>query len=267
MRIRHLHAMTKTVLRWLLQTPGALEALANPDCGWFYRKRAESFELIPGSPIGYWVSERLWEAYGDGETFAEVGHPKVGMQTSNNEKYLRLWWEIRYSDYERSSELPLWIKYLKGGDYRKWYGNIEYLLHYKADPSYILQQPNARVLDLDYLKKPKCTWTDLTSGEPSFRFAPSDTFYDISGHCFFPAESDQLFLLAYANSSLVSLLKKVFNSSFHFQCGDLAKIIVPSVGDDVRRHIEAISDRLVSISKTDWDSFETSMQFEKHPLI
>ena len=163
--------------------------------------------------------------------------------------------------------MPLWIKYLKGGDYRKWYGNIEYLLHYKADPSYILQQPNARVLDLDYLKKPKCTWTDLTSGEPSFRFAPSDTFYDISGHCFFPAESDQLFLLAYANSSLVSLLKKVFNSSFHFQCGDLAKIIVPSVGDDVRRHIEAISDRLVSISKTDWDSFETSMQFEKHPLI
>ena len=249
------------------QAPRVLEALANPDCGWFYRKRAESFELIPGSPIGYWVSERLWEAYGDGETFAEVGHPKVGMQTSNNEKYLRLWWEIRYSDYERSSELPLWIKYLKGGDYRKRYGNIEYLLHYKADPSYILQQPNARVLDLDYLKKPKCTWTDLTSGEPSFRFAPSDTFYDISGHCFFPAESDQLFLLAYANSSLVSLLKKVFNSSFHFQCGDLAKIIVPSVGDDVRRHIEAISDRLVSISKTDWDSFETSMQFEKHPLI
>ena len=214
------------------QAPRVLEALANPDCGWFYRKRAESFELIPGSPIGYWVSERLWEAYGDGETFAEVGHPKVGMQTSNNEKYLRLWWEIRYSYYERSSELPLWIKYLKGGDYRKRYGNIEYLLHYKADPSYILQQPNARVLDLDYLKKPKCTWTDLTSGEPSFRFAPSDTFYDISGHCFFPAESDQLFLLAYANSSLVSLLKKVFNSSFHFQCGDLAKIIVPSVGDE-----------------------------------
>ena len=249
------------------QEPRALEALSNPDCGWFYRAEASGFEAIPGSPLGYWVSDGIWEKYKDDPTFSQVGHPKVGMQTSNNEKYLRLWWEVKYSEFALPGDNPIWIKYLKGGDYRKWYGNLEYLLHYKRDPRYILQQPHAKVLSLDFLKTPKCTWTDLTSGEPSFRYAPDDTFYDISGHCFFPSSDDQMFLLAYANTSLVALLKKVFNSSFHFQCGDLAKIIVPLVDSPIKDHVTEIATEQVGLSKTDWDSFETSWDFKRHPLI
>ena len=137
-----------------------------------------------------------------------IAHPKLGMQTSNNDKYLRLWFEVDYTEFEGSSLKLKWIKYLKGGAYRKWYGNLDYLLHYNKNPEYILQQKNARVLDLDFLKKKKCTWTDLTSGMNSFRFAPNDTFYDISGHCFFPDEDDQYWLLAYANSKIFAELKK-----------------------------------------------------------
>ena len=249
------------------QEPRALEALANPDCGWFYRVNAETFEAAPSYPIAYWMNKRIWEAYEKGVTFADVGHPKVGMQTSNNDKYLRLWWEINRSECFSDEMPPNWVKYLKGGDYRKWYGNLDYLLHYKKDPSYILQQPHAKVLDLTYLQTPKCTWTDLTSGEPSFRYAPEDTFYDISGHCFFPDRKDQLFLLAYANSSMVAMLKKAFNSSFHFQCGDLAKIIVPFVSGEERKCIEAISREQIELSKADWDSFESSWDFKRHPLV
>lgn len=249
------------------QAPRALEALANPDCGWFYRADAEAFAVAPSLPIAYWVNKRIWKAYEKELTFADIGHPKVGMQTSNNDKYLRLWWEISHGECSSNEMPPIWIKYLKGGDYRKWYGNLDYLLHYKKDPSYILKQPHAKVLDLAYLQKPKCTWTDLTSGEPSFRYAPEDTFYDISGHCFFPNRKDQLFLLAYANSSIVAMLKKVFNSSFHFQCGDLAKIIVPSFSSKGRKHIETISREQIEASKTDWDSFETSWDFKRHPLV
>ena len=249
------------------QAPRALEALANPECGWFYRVNAETFKAAPSSPIAYWVNKRIWEAYEKDVTFADAGHPKVGMQTSNNDKYLRLWWEINCGECFSDEMPPIWVKYLKGGDFRKWYGNLDYLLHYKKDPSYILQQPHAKVLDLTYLQIPKCTWTDLTSGEPSFRYAPEDTFYDISGHCFFPDRKDQLFLLAYANSSLVAMLKKVFNSSFHFQCGDLAKIIVPSILGEERKHIEAISCEQIELSKADWNSFESSWDFKRNPLI
>jgi hypothetical protein len=162
---------------------------------------------------------------------------------------------------------PIWIKYLKGGDFRKWYGNLEWILHYNKTAKYILEQPNAKVLDLNYMKKIKCTWTDLTSGLPSFRYAPKDTFYDISGHCFFPNEKDQLYLLAYANSSFVSMLKKVFNSSYHFQCGDLAKIVVPIISEDKRYKVEQIASMNTENSKCDWDNFETSWDFRRHPLV
>ena len=244
-----------------------LEALANPECGWFYKRSADTFEAIPGSPLGYWVGNGIWEKYKSNPTFSQVGHPKVGMQTSNNDRYLRLWWEVKYSEFVLPSENPIWIKYLKGGDYRKWYGNLEYLLHFKRDPSYILQQPHAKVLNLDLLNKPKCTWTDLTSGEPSFRYAPNDTFYDISGHCFFPSSDDQLYLLAYANTSLVALLKKVFNSSFHFQCGDLGKIVVPLVDAPTKNRVKRIAAIQIELSRADWDGFETSWDFKRHPLV
>ena len=246
---------------------GLLEALANPECGWFYRRSAYSFESIPGMPIGYWINERVLESYKNNLTFAEIGHPKVGMQTSNNDLYLRLWWEVKHSEFNSTERPPVWIKYLKGGDYRKWYGNLEYLVHYNRNPKYILGQPHAKVLDLSYLEKPKCTWTDLTSGEPSFRYAPDDTFYDISGHCFFPTRSNQLFLLAYANTSIVAMLKRVFNSSFHFQCGDLAKIVVPKLHERERENVASIAKEQVDISRNDWDSRETSWDFKRHPLV
>ena len=267
MFIRQLHALTKTVLGWPLQTPRALEALANPECGWFYRRDAAAFEEMPASPIAYWIGDAVRRAYKIGTTFAEVGHPKVGMQTSNNDRYLRLWWEINDGEFHEAVDPPIWIKYLKGGDYRKWYGNLEYLVHYNRTPSYILEQPNAKVLDLNFLQKPKCTWTDLTSGEPSFRLAPNDTFYDISGHCFFPEQHDQLYLLAYANTSFVALMKKVFNSSFHFQCGDLAKIVVPIINDSLRTIVEGKAAENVELTKIDWDEFEVSWDFARHPLV
>lgn len=243
------------------------EAIRNPNCRWFYRTDQRDFKKIPGSPIAYWISENVRKAYQQGMTFGEIGHPKVGMQTSNNKKYLRMWWEVPNSEFGGSSKSLIWIKYLKGGDFRRWYGNLVFLLHYNKNPKYILQQKNARVLDLSYLERPKCTWTDLTSGTPSFRYAPRDTFYDISGHCFFPSEETQFFLLGYANSSFVEMMKRMFNSSFHFQVGDLAKIIVPHVEGKQREIISAISKQNVGLSKTDWDSCETSWDFTEFPLV
>lgn len=243
------------------------EAVQDPDCGWFYRANQQDFKIIPGSPIAYWISDNVRNAYQQGTTFAEIGHPKVGMQTSNNEKYLRMWWEVPDEEFGGTSASLIWIKYLKGGDYRRWYGNLVFLLHYNQNREYILQQKNARVLDLEFLSKRKCTWTDLTSGTASFRYAPKDTFYDISGHCFFPSEEDQLYLLGYANTTFVGMMKKVFNSSFHFQVGDLAKIVVPNVSSDQKAYVSSISEKCVDLSRKDWDSIETSWDFTELPLV
>ena len=232
-----------------------------------YEADQSNFSKIPGSPVAYWLSDKVFELYEDSQTMEMCAHPKVGMQTSNNDKYLRLWFEIAYNEFNGSSLGLKWIKYLKGGAYRKWYGNLEYLLFYNNDKNYILQQKNARVLDLEFLQKKKCTWTDLTSGNNSFRLAPDDTFYDISGHCFFSSEADQLWLLGYANSVIFSMLKTVFNSTFHCQVGDVAKIVVPILDMSQKVYITKVSQRNVEMSKDDWDSFETSWDFQHHPLL
>ena len=185
----------------------------------------EDFMKIPGMPIAYWLHRQIYEMYGNYKTMTEIAAPKVGMQTSNNDRYLRLWHEVDFSEFNGSSYGLKWIKYLKGGAYRKWYGNLEYLLFYNKTPDFILQQKNARVLDLDFLKKKKCTWTDLTISKNSFRIAPDDTFYDISGHCFFPKEEDQLWLLGYANTSIFAELLKVFNSTFIVKLEMLGKLL------------------------------------------
>lgn len=243
-----------------------VEAIQNPACGWFYRRDADTFKQIPGTPISYWLGDGLLEAYSSGRFIDEVAHPKVGMQTSNNEKFLRLWWETDWSPTQNDSNHK-WIKYLKGGKYRKWNGNLEYLLFYNNDPNYILEQPHARVLPLEMLRKPKITCTMLTSGRPGFRSAPEDSFYDIAAHCCFPKEPQFNYILGLLNSSLSALCLSAQNPTMNMQVSDIAS--VPYVEGDPKSvsKVSGIVAELSDISKIDWDSFETSWDFKRHPLL
>lgn len=239
------------------------KAITDKNCGWFFRVSADGFKKIPGSPIAYWISEKARHAFTIGTPFGNVGFPKVGMQTSNNDKYLRLWPEISFQEFKDEELPPKWIKYLKGGSFRRWYGNLDYLLRYNKDPQFIKQQPNATVLPETKLKEAKCTWTDLTTGLFNARYAPDDTFHDISGHCFYPPREKQMVLLAYSNTRLFDYLLSLINASFHFQVGDIAKIPVFGVDSSVSN----AALMLVSLSKKDWDSYETSWDFTSLPLL
>jgi type II restriction/modification system DNA methylase subunit YeeA len=245
------------------QAPKTLEAIANPDCGWFYRAAAQDFKMIPGSPIAYWVSDKVKNVFSEGTPFGGVGFPKVGMQTSNNDIYLRLWTEVSYLEFIDEAMPPKWIKYLKGGSFRRWYGNLDYLLRYNKDPQFIKQQPNATVLPETKLKEAKCTWTDLTSGSFNARFVPDDTFHDISGHCFYPPREKQMVLLAYCNTKQFNNFLSLVNASFHFQVGDVAKVPVLQVDQKVQN----LATRLISLSKSDWDAYERSWDFTRIPLL
>lgn len=225
-----------------------------------------NFSKIPGSPIAYWVPNNVYKMYDSNKLMSDVVSPKVGMQTSNNDKYLRLWHEINFEEFTQKGNKK-WLKYIKGGPYRRWYGNLNYVLFYNNDPSFILKQEHSRVLDLIYLEKTKVTWSDVTSGESSFRLAPKDSFYDISGHCFFPKENDKYWSLAYANSKPFSFMLKIFNSTIHCQVGDVGKVAIPSMDNHVLNSVNIFSKDNVNISQSDWDSFETSWNFKVHPLV
>ena len=249
-----------------VQAPKALEAIKNPTCGWFYRRDASTFHQIPGSPIAYWVGDGLLRAYATGKCIDEVARPKVGMQTSNNSKYLRLWWETDWIPTDATGSHK-WIKYLKGGSFRKWSGNLEYVLFYNNDPNYILEQPHARVLPLGMLIKPKITCTMLTSGKPGFRTAPSDTFYDIAAHCCFPSDQDYRYVLGLLNSSVASLCLALQNPTMNMQVSDIAAIPFIGAYPLLEEAISGIVAASVELSKLDWDSFETSWDFKRHPLV
>lgn len=232
---------------------------------YFFRASAADFKKIPGSPIAYWISPSTRKAFADGTPFRDIGYPRVGMQTSNNAKYLRFWFEVSSRGFfDSDKKCPRWIKYIKGGGFRRWYGNLEYILHYKFSASYLLEQKNATVLPLEFLDKPKGTWTDLTSGKFNARIAPVDSFHDISGHCFYPSAADLNWLLAYANSKPFESFISMINSSFHFQVGDVGKM--PILAFD-RREASHNVGKLLEISKGNWDSYETSWDFISLPLL
>lgn len=227
-----------------------------------YVANQDNFGKIPGAPIDYWVGYKVFECFSKATPFSDIGHPKVGMQTSNNDKFLRLWTEISYDEFAAGEKK--WIKYIKGGPFRRWYGNLYYVVWYNGTPSFILQQKNARVLPESELSLLKCTWTDLATTRYSCRLAPVDSFHDISGHCFYPQRQDQYYLLAFSNSIVFQMFVDLLNSSLHYQVGDIARIPV-ILGNTNEVSLKA--KECVDWSKNEWDSFETSWDFTTHPLV
>jgi hypothetical protein len=228
-----------------------------------YVVQKKAFTKIPGMPLAYWVNNNVFDCFNKGVPFQKIGNPKVGMQTSNNDKYLRIWTEIRFDEFISSKKK--WIKYIKGGTFRRWYGNLDWLVWYNGSPQHILKQKNARVLPESDLELIKCTWTDLATTRFSCRLAPNDSFHDISGHCFYPSAENQLYLLAFSNTRVFQLLIDLLNSSLHYQVGDVARVPVIVESDYVSR-VNGLAHECIEISRSDWNSFETSWDFYRNQL-
>ena len=216
---------------------------------------ASDFKKIPGSPIAYWLSPSVRDLF---------LRPKIGdnvitegqNKTANNDKYLRLHWEID----SRYLKKDCWIPYAKGGAFRKWYGNIEYLvdwtpstrMHYKKDNS-------CRIVDERFWYKPGVTWTDITSGGTAFRYMHEGCTFDMSGPtAFFENEKDIPFYLALLNTSFVSYIIPILNPTFHAQLRDIKSI--PDIETD-KECICDLSLECIYISKSDWDNQEYSIHF------
>lgn len=249
-----------------VQRQKTLEAIANHNCGFYYEQNTDNFSKIPGSPVAYWVEKQVFTCFEQGIKFGQLANPRVGMQTSNNDKYLRLWHEVSYCEFVDTGSKK-WIKYIKGGPFRRWYGNLDYVVWYNGTPSFILKQKNARVLPESELELLKCTWTDLSTYKYSCRMAPTDAFHDISGHCFYPRSIEEAYtLLAYSNTRVFQYFIDMINSSMHFQVGDVARVpVMPEIIET--RHIRELAEANILLSKSDWDSFETSWDFKRHPLV
>lgn len=248
----------------------ALEAIGDPDCGRFYRRDAETFKQIPGTPIAYWASDGLFDAFEVGPLAKKVP-VKKGLDTGDNDRFLRYWHEVDFSklgigyDSARSflQSGSKWAPHDKGGDFRKWYGNNDWIINWGFD-GMELKASSANLRSPQFYFQRAITWSALSSGRPGFRLSDQGALSNTAGSSMFPEEKDISSVLAYMNSSVVLKALELLAPTLNYSAGPVGS--VPLMPDNIDRCPE-ISDMCVSISKGDWDSSETSWNFKRHPLV
>ena len=239
-----------------------------------YISTQDNFERIPGLPIAYWVNDNIVEIFANNPIIDSIAMPRQGLATGDNNKMLRLWFEV---DVERaffdSDSLETlhqypnkrYIPYNKGGSFRKWYGNIEYLIKFDK-PSYdYLATVGNHLPSREFYFRESITWSKVTSGGLSMRYVPRGSAFDVAG-CSIFANQNLKYLLALCNSNIMQCLIRTLSQTMNYEVGTIKAMPVKIIRDRVPQ-IEQIANQCIDLSKNDWDSFEISWDLKKHPLI
>lgn len=238
----------------------------------YYQAKQKDFEKILGSPIVYWVSDKVREIFEKNQKLGEVGKSIQGMSSADNNRFLRLWNEVNYSkigyNMENSQEAleskKKWFPYNKGGEFRKWYGNQEYLVNWENDGYEIKNFKKAVLRNPNYYFKESISWSLITSTTSSFRYYPNGFIFDAAGSSYFSKEN--IFVtLGYLNSIFGSFVSNILNPTVNLSNGIVEKF--PNLYIQNQKNICYLVQQNISISKEEWDSRETSWDFEKLSLI
>ena len=262
------------------QAPKTLEAIQNPNCGWFYRASANDFNVIAGSPIAYWLSEKERLLIEEEPPLSVVSEAKVGLQTSDNERFLRNWYEVSQDKTcheandlgSAQASKATWFPCNKGGEFRKWYGNQSFYVNWKNDGATIrsLNSPGTKlqsyVRNEAYYFKNSVSWSDITSAANSFRRYPNGFIHDAVGHSEFAGDDTwKDILTAYCNLQFSTRLSKLINPTLHFHIGYYQKL--PYAKKFWQTQVAENSGKLIDLSKCDWNAYETSWDFTTLPIL
>lgn len=253
-----------------------LEAISNPDVSYRYTTYSKDFHSIPGSPIAYWASDRVREIFKNEEPLGKIAEPKQGMATADNNRFLRFWTEVNISkvgfgfksrELAKDSKLK-WFPYNKGGEFRKWYGNNEYVVNWENDGLEIKNFNGAVIRNPNTYFNEGITWSLISSSAFSARRFYNGHLYDVGGSGAFPPSNKIDYIVGVLCSKLSYEFLKFLNPTLNFQVGNVGSLpIIFPKDENIRKQIDNIVAQNIQISKDDWDSFETSWDFEQHPLL
>ena len=247
-----------------------------------YVAQQSAFDQLPASPIAYWVSEALIADFEKGTRLKVYGDTRQGMATSDNNRFLRFWYEIAQDKLGRGchdakealSAAKKWYPYNKGGSYRKWYGNIEYVINYendgqevKAYAASLYKSATRTIKSISEYFKPCLSWSKVSTGNIAFRYYPAGFVFDVAGCCIFYKDKEKMFYdFGFINSKVAMSILSIIAPTMNFEAGHVASLpIITSIRDV--NEVTALCHENVAISKQEWDSFETSWDFERHPFI
>jgi len=232
----------------------------------FRKARTSDFEAIPGKPIAYWLSDAVKKSFRSKLRIVDLTISDGQTKTGDNEKYLRLIWEVNAIAVGESKH---WCLHPKGGPFRKWFGNVEWVVdwsneareHYKRDKV-------ARILPEYLWYRPGLLWTDFTSGDNSFRIMEKGQIFNLrAAALFLNDDSDQIPLVALLNSSVSRTILKAINPTMMLNVGDVRALPVSDRFREYRHRVESIGTKCVEIARSDWDGYETSWDFATLPLL
>lgn len=250
----------------------------------FYRASAADFKKIPGSPIAYWVSERVREIFQEARNLELFSKPKQGATTSDNNRFLRIWHEVQFTDigtYHPSLETAKlsclkWFPYNKGGDFRRWYGNQDYIINYFNDGEEIKTfhdelnklRPGGRLKNQDCYFKSSVSWSKISSGIFAVRYFPEGFIFDVAGSSiFYDNQEDIMLFTGFLNTKFVKLLLKMLSPTLNYEAEHLCKLPILDSVQIYEKLIVLVVQKMIELSKSDWDSYETSWDFTTLPLL
>lgn len=234
----------------------------------FAQVSSDNFAKIPGAPVAYWVSEKLLCAFSY-RPLKYFGESYQGIITGDVNKFLKLWHEVRFNDitfdekdYHKLEVSKTYYPYIKGGNFRKWLGNLDYVIYWYSNGNNLVR---SRTENRPLFFRSGITWSLITSGSTSFRWFGKGFLCDVSGSSFFTHDSKlELYVLGLLNSVVCTEILNIINPTINLNIKDI--LLVPLVKeyiDIIRMKVE----KNISLSKSDWDAFETSWDFTKHPLV
>lgn len=239
-----------------------------------YEKDQAEFLKIPFSPLAYWISPRLVEVFANSKNIESLGPVRQGFQTGDNDKYLRYWFEVAIEDVNFSAPNrdeffesgKKWAPYNKGGSFRRWYGNHEFLVRFDKEAYEALGRQGNCLPSRDLYFKEGITWSALTSSDFGARYSPPGFTFSAKGACAFPESNEINFVLGLLNSKVASEVLKIFSGTLDFNVGSIREI--PVLGDSGLKYAVSIKvEEAVSLAKSEWDSNEVSWGFSANPLV
>ena len=240
----------------------------------FAQVSTDNFSRIPGNPIAYWTSTNFINAY-QNRTISEYGIARSGLQTGDNNCFLRFWQEVNYHNiaFGMNSKIEYlqtgkkWTPQIKGGEYRKWYGNFDYVVNWKNDGEEIRKCKGCRLNAMgnnELYFKSGITWSHTTSSVYGARYLPKGHLFNVEAPTLFVGKNKELYFLAFLNSAVAQLYLNAINSTIHYLVGNIISLpIIYSKNDK----IDYLANSNIESSKQDWDAFEISWDFKKHPLL
>ena len=236
-----------------------------------YTAQQANFAKIPGAPVAYWVSDNLISIFNNPK-IGDLSYPKQGLSSADNNRFLRLWFEIAFTNFddscvsnqESAKSGVKWFPFNKGGEYRKWHGNFDYVINWENDGFELRNFPNAAIRNPEYYFFPHVTWSKVTSGTIAFRYRPVGSVFSDAGCAAIFSDDIVWYALGLLNTKYAQKVFNLINPTLNYTQSTIAAL--PIIVENKTQVDQLVRTSMV-LSQTDWDSYETSWDFKRHPMV